>query len=218
MKIEGRELTLIFDGDKDNLTVAVDNFDISVEPNGLLGIMGPSGSGKSSILYLLSGLKRPTAGSVFYDDRDILLFNDNDMNTIRQERFGFIFQRHYLIAHLGILENILLPLKVISPEDTERALDLMKKVGLLKYKDKKPGEISVGERQKAAIIRALINRPEVLFADEPTASLDMDSAVFAMELIEDCMKDGSVIVVTHDYKILKDADRIIHIRDGKQVL
>lgn len=218
MKIEGRELTLIFDGDKDNLTVAVDNFDISVEPNGLLGIMGPSGSGKSSILYLLSGLKRPTAGSVFYDDRDILLFNDNDMNTIRQERFGFIFQRHYLIAHLGILENILLPLKVISPEDTERALDLMKKVGLLKYKDKKPGEISVGERQKAAIIRALINRPEVLFADEPTASLDMDSAVFAMELIEDCMKDGSVIIVTHDYKILKDADRIIHIRDGKQVL
>lgn len=218
MKIEGRELTLIFDGDKDNLTVAVDNFDISVGPNGILGIMGPSGSGKSSILYLLSGLKRPTAGSVFYDDRNILLFNDNDMNTIRQQRFGFIFQRHYLVDHLGILENILLPLKRISTENTEWALDRMGKMGLLKYKDKRPGEISVGERQKAAIIRALINRPEVLFADEPTASLDMDSALFAMELIEDCMKDGSVIVVTHDYKILKDADRIIHIRDGKQVL
>ncbi len=217
MKIEGRELTLIFDGDKDNLTVAVDNFDISFGPNGILGIMGPSGSGKSSILYLLSGLKKPTAGSIFYDNRDILLLNKNDMNGIRQDRFGFIFQRHYLIAHLGILENILLPLKTISEEDTERALDIMKKMGLLKYKDKKPGEISVGERQKAAIIRALINRPEVLFADEPTASLDMDSALFAMELIEDCMKDGSVIVVTHDYKILKNADRIIHIRDGKQV-
>lgn len=218
MKIEGRELTLIFDGDKDNLTVAVDNFDISVGPNGILGIMGPSGSGKSSILYLLSGLKRPTAGSVFYDDRNILLFNDNDMNTIRQQRFGFIFQRHYLVDHLGILENILLPLKRISTENTEWALDRMGKMGLLKYKDKRPGEISVGERQKVAIIRALINRPEVLFADEPTASLDMDSALFAMELIEDCMKDGSVIVVTHDYKILRDADRIIHIRDGKQVL
>ncbi len=170
MKIEGRELTLIFDGDKDNLTVAVDNFDISFGPNGILGIMGPSGSGKSSILYLLSGLKKPTAGSIFYDNRDILLLNKNDMNGIRQDRFGFIFQRHYLIAHLGILENILLPLKTISEEDTERALDIMKKMGLLKYKDKKPGEISVGERQKAAIIRALINRPEVLFADEPTAS------------------------------------------------
>ena len=179
--------------------------------------MGPSGSGKSSILYLLSGLKKPTAGSVFYDDRDISLFNESDMNAIRRERFGFIFQRHYLIAHLGLLQNILLPLKTISQEDKERALELMDRMGLLKYKEKKPGEISVGERQKAAIIRALINKPEVLFADEPTASLDIDSALYAMELIEDCMKDGSIIIVTHDYKILKNADRIIHIRDGKQI-
>lgn len=217
MKIEGRELTLIFDGDKDNMTVAVDNFDISVNPGERIGIMGPSGSGKSSLLYLLSGLKRPVAGTVFYEDRDILLFGEKAMDTLRRDKFGFIFQRHYLIAHLGILENILLPLKTISEKDTERALALMDKMDLLKYKDRKPGEISVGERQKAAILRALINKPEVLFADEPTASLDMDSALYSMELIGDFMSEGSVIVVTHDYKILKDTDRLIHMRDGKQV-
>jgi ABC-type lipoprotein export system ATPase subunit len=217
MIIDGRNLTLIYDGDKDNLTVAVDDLDITMGHKGVLGIMGPSGSGKSSLLYILSGLKKPTSGSIFYDGRNVMSFDENEMNIIRQNKFGFIFQRHYLIAHLGILENILLPLKTVSKENTDQALSLMNEMGILKYKDKKPGELSVGERQKAAILRALVNRPQVLFADEPTASLDMESALFTMELIENCMIEASVVVVTHDYKILKNAGRIIHIRDGKTV-
>lgn len=217
MIIDGRNLTLIYDGDKNNLTVAVDDLDITMGHKGVLGIMGPSGSGKSSLLYILSGLKKPTSGSIFYDGRNVMSFDENEMNIIRQNKFGFIFQRHYLIAHLGILENILLPLKTVSKENTDQALSLMNEMGILKYKDKKPGELSVGERQKAAILRALVNRPQVLFADEPTASLDMESALFTMELIENCMIEASVVVVTHDYKILKNAGRIIHIRDGKTV-
>lgn len=215
MIIDARELTLIYDGEKEDMTVAVDNLDITVNQNELLGIMGPSGSGKSSLLYLLAGLKKPTAGSIFYDNENIILFSDNEMNAIRRDKFGFIFQRHYLIAHLNILENILLPLRTISKLDIERAMHLMSEVDIIKCKDKKPAEISVGERQKAAVLRALISNPLVLFADEPTASLDIDSAMIIMDLLGRATKDASVIVVTHDYKILKNADRIVHMRDGK---
>jgi putative ABC transport system ATP-binding protein len=217
MNIDARELTLIFDGEKDTMTVAVDNLDITVRENELMGIMGPSGSGKSSLLYLLSGLKKPTSGSVFYDDKDILLLGENEMDAIRRDRFGFIFQRHYLISHLTVLENILLPLRTISGQDTEYALSLMDEVGIRKCRDKKPHEVSVGERQKAAVLRALINKPQILFADEPTASLDIDSAMGIMELLEKCAKDAGIVVVTHDYKILKNAGRIVHMRDGKLI-
>lgn len=215
MNIDARELTLLFDGDKDTMTVAVDNLDITVWENEMLGIMGPSGSGKSSLLYLLSGLKRPTSGSIFYDGNDALLLEEKEMDAIRTERFGFVFQRHYLLSHLTILENILLPLKTISKDDIDYALALMNEIDIWRYRDKKPEGISVGERQKAAVLRALINKPQILFADEPTASLDTDSAIRIMDLLEKTMCDASSVVVTHDYRILKNADRIVNMRDGR---
>lgn len=215
MNIDGRELTLIYDGDTDAMTVAVDHLDVSVRKGETLGIMGPSGSGKSSLLYLLSGLKRPTAGCVFYDNRDISQLGETEMNLVRRERFGFVFQRHHLISHLTVLENILLPLKSVSRQDAERAGGLMEELGIGGRGNKMPDRLSVGEKQKAAVIRSLIHRPNVLFADEPTASLDIESAMAVMGLIRRTMAEGSAVIVTHDYKILKDADRVLHMRDGK---
>lgn len=215
MNIEGRELSLIYDGDKDAMTVAVDNVDITLGKNEMVGVMGPSGSGKSSLLYLLSGLKKPTAGSVFYDGKALPLLSEPQMDRLRRECFGFIFQRHFLIWHLTVLENILLPLTSISDKDIKEALCLMDALGMRKYENKRPAELSVGERQKAAILRALIHKPQMLFADEPTASLDMDTSLAVMELLRCRLQDSGMIVVTHDYKILKHADRIVHMRDGR---
>ena len=215
--IEARELTLLFDGEKDSITVAVDNLDITVGNRESIGIMGPSGSGKSSLLYLLSGLKKPTSGSVYYDSQDLSLLGENEKNSIRRERIGFIFQRHYLISHLTLLENILLPLHTVSNEALPYALELMQALGIGKYRDKKPHQLSVGERQKAAVLRAMVSKPEILFADEPTAALDMDSAMAVMDLLESIKDTTSLVVVTHDFKILKNMDRIFNLRDGRFV-
>jgi putative ABC transport system ATP-binding protein len=215
--IEARELKLIYDRDKDMATVAVDNADFTLLKNEMVGVMGPSGSGKSSLLYLLSGLKKPTSGSVFYDGENAQLLNENQMNRLRRERFGFIFQRHFLISHLTVLENILLPLPQADTQAAEDALCLMDTLQMQKYQEKRPAELSVGERQKVAVLRALIHKPEVLFADEPTASLDMDTSLAVMDFLKTKMQDAGIIVVTHDYKILKNADRIVHMRDGSFV-
>lgn len=217
MIIEARELKLIYDGDKDMATVAVDNADFTLMENEMVGIMGPSGSGKSSLLYLLSGLKTPTTGTVFYDGENARLLHENQMNRLRRERFGFIFQRHFLISHLTVLENILLPLPHAGREALEDAQNLMDALQMTKYQGKRPAELSVGERQKVAILRALIHKPQVLFADEPTAALDMDTSLIVMELLKTKMQHAGIVVVTHDYKILKNADRIVHMRDGRFV-
>jgi putative ABC transport system ATP-binding protein len=215
--IEARELKLIYDRDKDMMTVAVDNADFTLHENEMAGVMGPSGSGKSSLLYLLSGLKTPTSGSVFYDGENSRLFSESQMNRLRRERFGFIFQRHFLISHLTVLENILLPLPQVNEQAQEDALNLLDALQMRKYQGKKPAELSVGERQKVAVLRALIHKPQVLFADEPTASLDIDTSMAVMELMKARMQDKGIVVVTHDYKILKNADRIVHMRDGRLV-
>ena len=215
MIIEARELKLIYDGDKDIMTAAVDNADFTLHKNEMVGVMGPSGSGKSSLLYLLSGLKMPTSGSVFYDGENARLLTENQMNRLRRERFGFIFQRHFLISHLTVLENILLPLPHVNKQTAEDAQSLLDTLQMRKYQSKKPAELSVGERQKVAVLRALIHQPQVLFADEPTASLDMDTSMAVMDLIKARMQDKGIVVVTHDYKILRNADRIVHMRDGR---
>ena len=215
MKIDAREVSLIFDSEKSGMTVAVDNIDITIHPGEMIGIIGPSGSGKSSLLYLLSGLKPATSGSVFYDEKDICQFGEQKMTDIRQNKFGFIFQRHYLIEYLSLIQNILTPLKKPVNEDLDFADFLMQELGIYKLKDKYPNEVSVGERQKAAVIRAIIHKPEIIFADEPTASMDIDSAMNAMSLLESYDETAGLMIVTHDYKILSGTDKIYHMRDGR---
>lgn len=217
MVIDSRELTLSYDTDSESETIAVQNVDITLKRNEFTGLTGPSGSGKSSLLYLLSGLKAPTSGMVFYDNVDISLWKKNKLEGYRLGNFGFIFQRHYLLSHLTILENILVPVNSMSTACVKKADDLMKRLELDISSSKRPYELSVGERQKAAIARALINEPKVIFADEPTASLDIDSAMLVMDILNDYKKQCSIIIVTHDLKILKNADNIIKMRDGKVI-
>jgi putative ABC transport system ATP-binding protein len=137
------------------------------------------------------------------------------MTGIRQNKFGFIFQRHYLIEYLSLIQNILTPLKKPGNEDKDFADFLMQELGIYKLKDKYPNEVSVGERQKAAVIRAIIHKPDIIFADEPTASMDIDSAMNAMSLLKSYDKTAGLVIVTHDYKILSGTDKIYHMRDGK---
>jgi putative ABC transport system ATP-binding protein len=215
MRLEARELSLSYECPPAPATAAVRLVDLDAGPVGQTGIMGPSGSGKSSLLYLLSGLKRPTSGTVFLDGRNLLQYSETEMDALRRERLGFIFQRHCLIGHLTLLENALLPIPKPTMKDRARLADEMEALGLAANVNKYPHAVSVGERQKAAIVRALANRPEILFCDEPTAALDQASAIMVMNYLAERMKDACTLVVTHDYRILRHAGRILQMRDGR---
>lgn len=176
--------------------------------------MGPSGSGKSSLLYALATLKEITSGSITYHGQEMTQFDAEKRAALRKQDFGFIFQRHFLIDYLTVLQNVLTPVNCTDCAWVERSYDLLKRLGIDHLAHKKPHELSVGQRQRVAIARALVSDPKVIFGDEITASLDHDSAADVMSLLHEYKKDRLVIIVTHDPTILEDADEIIHIWDG----
>jgi putative ABC transport system ATP-binding protein len=214
MRIDGRELHLIYDMNKDEETYALRNVEITILPHGLTGITGPSGSGKSSLLYVLSGLKKPTSGTVYYDDADIESLEQERKAQIRKEKFGFIFQKHCLLEYLTILDNVLIPVNQCGPDYKARAQGLLDQLGIRHLAGKKPYQLSEGQKQRAAVARALINEPEVIFADEPTASLDRKNAMEVMEILNDIKGNVSILVVTHDTTLLEKADGVIEMWDG----
>jgi putative ABC transport system ATP-binding protein len=215
MLLEGTDLSLIYDIGKEQETYAVRNLSIRLKEGELVGNIGPSGSGKSSLLYLLSGLKSPTMGTVYYKDIDMESLNEHMRSQLRRNSFGFIFQRHFLIDYMNVFENVLL---ASNEEDIktakEKTSDLLVRLGMEKLARKKPTGLSGGQRQKVAVARALINSPSIIFADEPTASLDHENARMVMELLEEHKGNTTVLVVTHDRSILGNADRIIEMWDG----
>jgi len=212
LKIENANL--VYDLGKETQTYALKNINLSLSENKFYGILGPSGSGKSSLLYLLSGLKSPSSGRVLLEERDFKTINAKEISNIRNKDFGFIFQRHFLMDFLTSLENVLVPLNSNKKEDIERAKELLVKLGLEKEINKKPYQISGGQRQRVAVARALINNPKVIFADEITASLDHKNAREVMEVLREFSSSATIIVVTHDETILKDANEIIRLWDG----
>lgn len=215
MLIEGEDLSLIYDIGKELETYAVRNANLRIDSGELIGIVGPSGSGKSSLLYLLSGLKSPTLGSVYYKNNDLEAFNDLDRSRLRKENFGFIFQRHFLIDYMTVFDNILLASNEKELRSAkEQTTILLQKLNMEKLAKKKPAQLSGGQRQKVAIARALINKPRVIFADEPTASLDHETAHEIMDMLEEHRENTTVLVVTHDKSILSNATRIIEMWDG----
>ncbi|MGL4773805.1 MAG: ABC transporter ATP-binding protein, partial [Clostridium sp.] len=201
--------------DKEVKTHALKNINLSMSGNRMIGIMGPSGSGKSSLLYLISGLKKPTKGKIFYEDKEITSLFQEECANLRIKEFGFIFQRHFLIEYMTVMENILTPINSCSREDELRALELLKELNLEGQEKKKPSQLSGGQRQRVAIARALINNPKVIFADELTASLDHKTSREVMRVLSKFKKTSLIIVVTHDRTILDDADEIINIIDGE---
>jgi putative ABC transport system ATP-binding protein len=217
MKIDARQISLIYTTRLGQTVTALDEMDFTIREEEMVGVLGPSGSGKSSLLYVLSGLKKPSAGTVFYDDTLIEQWSREYSDTFRRKHFGFIFQRHYLINHLTMLENVMLPFDGPAGQSRDRAMCLLEKVHLEPFASRMPGELSVGQRQLAAVARALVNNPDVIFADEPTASLDMATGLSVMDLIASEGRNAAVVIVTHDVKMLQHSHRILKLRDGRPV-
>lgn len=215
MLIEARNVSLIYDIEKQNDSYALKDINFTVQPRELVGVMGPSGSGKSSLLYVISGLKKPTTGAVYYDGNDVDSLAAEDLSRLRRQKYGFIFQRHLLVDYLSVLDNVLLPSFKLNNEILEQAMALLERMEIRHLKGKKPGELSQGQRQRVAIARALINSPDVIFADEPTASLDHKNAMDVMAVFQEQLENTSVVVVTHDGSILENADRVVELWDGR---
>jgi putative ABC transport system ATP-binding protein len=184
--------------------------------------MGPSGSGKSTLLFALSGMDGITSGSVKLGDVELTKLRENALANLRRTKMGFIFQQPTMLRNLNILDNILLPGTCKGKKDreklTQRAIALMKQTGIAGLENRDTTEVSGGQLQRAGICRALINTPEILFADEPTGALNSKSAEEIMELLEDINKEGTaILLVTHDTKVAARADRVLFTKDGNIV-
>lgn len=186
--------------------------DLEVRSGEFLGILGPSGSGKSSLLYLLSGLKVPTHGRVIVGDRDLASMSDETRSRLRLQEFGFVFQQPYLLGYLTARENVM-----VTGSDLQGANDLLDRLGLSPKSHRYPHELSGGERQRVCVARALLAQPNVIFADEPTAALDHTNGVAVVKLLNQHRGSGSLVMVTHDPTMLEEADRIVRIVDGRIV-
>lgn len=196
---------------------AVDTVSLSVQHGSFVGLIGPSGSGKSSLMYLLSGLKRPTRGTVAFDGQDYRQISTPGLMSLRRQRYGFVFQQHFLINYLTSLENVMVGAVKRNHEVVAYAQELLRRVGLGDKLRQRPYQLSIGERQRVAVARALVHRPAIVFADEPTASLDQATGREVIDLLVDYRRraGGSVVVVTHDPAMLTDADRVLQMRDGR---
>ncbi|MBK8185006.1 MAG: ABC transporter ATP-binding protein [Candidatus Competibacteraceae bacterium] len=194
---------------------------LAVERGEFVVIMGPSGSGKSSLLYLLGLLDTPTSGRILLDGRDTSGFGEDELATTRLQKLGFVFQFHFLLAEFSVLDNVMLPLRrlgaLAEPAAQIRARDLLEQFGLNEHLHKRPHQISGGQRQRAAIARALANDPPIIFADEPTGNLDTRAGANVRQILHDLTRDfgKTVIAVTHDLTFAKAADRRIGIVDGR---
>lgn len=191
--------------------IALDNVNFEAKRGDFIAIVGESGSGKSTLLSILSSLLRPTKGELFFEGKAYTLIKDID--AFRQKEVGFIFQFHYLIGYLTILENI----KLAAINKKSPYIDtLFKQCDIEAIKDKYPDEISGGQRQRAAIVRALVNSPKIIFADEPTGNLDSHNSQNIYELFKTLSKSGTTIIIaTHDRNVSDYADKIIEVKDGK---
>lgn len=188
---------------------------LEVQPGEFLGILGPSGSGKSSLLYLLSGLKSPSFGAVLYEGRDLAGMSDEERSRLRRREFGFVFQQPYLLGYLSALENAFVGDP--TPARREEAREFLDRLGLAAKAHRHPHELSGGERQRVCVARALLGNPRVVFADEPTASLDHTNGLQVVEMLNAMRGDGALVMVTHDPSMLERADRVVNLVDGELV-
>ena len=197
---------------------ALNGIDLEIARGDYVGVMGPSGSGKTTLMEILGCLSRPTAGTLEFDGQRVDQLDDVGLATLRGERIGFVFQTFNLLPRLTAVENVELPMlyrRVARRQRRERALELLARVGLTGRATHRPTELSGGERQRIAIARALVNRPSVVLADEPTGNLDTATGNAIMDLIEQLHHDGqTVVLVTHDPRITARVSRAVYLRDG----
>ncbi len=197
---------------------ALKEVELKVKAGEFLAVMGPSGSGKSTLMNIIGLLDRPTAGDYLLDGVDTNTLSDKDLAKLRRDRIGFIFQNFNLLPRLSIMQNVELPLvyeKIRTAERKRRVRDVLSEVGLLDKIDSKPNRVSGGQVQRAAIARALINKPSLILADEPTGNLDTKTGIEIMELLKKLNNSGvTIILVTHNPELSRYASRIVEVRDG----
>ena len=213
---EIKNVSMIYDMNSDDKMYALNGFNLTLPDSGLVGIVGPSGSGKSTLMYVMSTLKTPTEGSISYNGKEITALSNKEREQIRRNEFGFVFQKHYLVPYMSALDNVIVAAVGDRREMEEEAEEYLKELGLKEREfGKKPSKLSGGQCQRVAIARAMINNPKVLFADEPTASLDHENAFNVMKILKKYSEEKLVIVVTHDRSVLSDADMLVEMWDGK---
>ena len=204
-----------------NLT-ALKNISLKIEVGEFVAIMGPSGSGKSTLMNILGCLDRMSSGKYILNGKDVSGLHANELSHIRNKEIGFVFQSFNLIPRMSILENVSLPMVysgMPAKERKKRALIALEKVGLLDRIKHLPNEVSGGQKQRAAIARAVVNSPSVIMADEPTGNLDTKSSLDIMKIFQDLNNEGAtVVMVTHENDIAKHAKRIVRFRDGEIVM
>lgn len=193
--------------------------DLQVERNEYTALMGPSGSGKSTLMNLLGCLDTPTSGEYWLNGQNVSQLVDNQLAEIRNREIGFVFQTFNLLPRSTALENVMLPLIYAgysSKDRKERAEEVLTQVGLSDRMDHRPNQLSGGQRQRVAVARALVNKPSIILADEPTGNLDSKTSVEIMALFSEIQSNGNtVILVTHEEDIAEHANRIIRLRDGE---
>ena len=197
----------------------IKNLDLEIREKEFTVIMGASGSGKSTLLYALSGMDKPTLGKVFFGEEDISAYTNDQLAVFRRKHCGFVFQSIYLLENMNVFDNIMTGALVAqknSPELVKKAETLLKKVGIEETLWQKfPNQLSGGEAQRVGIVRAVINEPEILFADEPTGSLNSASGTDVLDIFTELSSKGqSIVMVTHDLKTALRGSRVIFLRDG----
>lgn len=198
----------------------IKNLDLEVMEGDFTVVMGASGSGKSTLLYALSGMDKPTLGKIFFGDEDITEYSNDQLALFRRKHCGFVFQSIYLLENMNVLDNVMtgaLVARKNSPELVSKVKKLLMSVGVdEKLWEKYPNQLSGGECQRVGIVRAVINEPQVLFADEPTGSLNSASGQDVLNIFTELHKKGqSIVMVTHDLKTALRGNRVIYLKDGK---
>ena len=203
----------------DTSVPALNDVSLTVNEGEYVAIMGPSGSGKSTLMNVIGCLDKPSSGTYFFEDKDVLKLNDRKMSDLRLHSIGFVFQSFYLMNEENAIENVALPLSyagVSKKEREKRAIEALTKVGLADRVKFRPDQLSGGQKQRVAIARAIVNNPKVLLADEPTGALDQKSGAAIMELFQKLNDEGTtIIMITHDSGIASHAKKTYRIVDGR---
>lgn len=207
-------------GSKDNKVKVLSDINLEIKQGEKIAVVGPSGSGKTSLMMILAGLMLPSKGQVYFKDQLLNTLDENELAAFRQQHIGIVFQNFHLIPSLTALQNVAFPLELTGNKNAqEEAMIWIEKMGLKKRAGHMPSQLSGGEQQRIALARALIMKPSLILADEPTGNLDSENGQLITDLMFDMVDQNktALVLITHDEKLAKETDRTIHLVDGKLV-